>query len=268
MTDISRGPPRRLRVRRGHAEAALATLLGLQLAYSGWLLASPPTVPQRPAPATQPASLPLDVFFRRGAAAEGAGAADLNLTLFGTRSVGGEASAIISGPDGRQRVVGVGEDIAPGARLLSVAGDHVTIAAGSGVRRLDFMPFSAAAPSAPAPPAAAARRTGAPPEVVADAGVPTVREAGHPVADYMSALRPHRRDGRTLGYVWRPGRGLDVLAAAGLRPGDVLVGLNGMEFNNPERVQELADEVSLRRPIQVRFERDGRVQTITFTPSP
>ena len=85
------------------------------------------------------------------------------------------------------------------------------------------------------------------------------------VAPYASALRSTRtREGKP-GFVWRPGARLDSLAQAGLKPGDVIVGLNGMEFHDVERVQELADELAMGRTVALTYMRDGRRQETTVS---
>lgn len=252
---------------RTAVDLALAAALAGVVAHGAWRVADPPQpVPATPAPVvTASAASGFDPFFGRAAAATIADAAVVDLTLYGTRSSGGAPAAIIAGPDGRQRSVRVGEDIAPGVRLHAVSGDHVTLSGPSGLHRLAFPPEASEDRPPPAPDASVRAEA---PVAAADpgAGDPSVVRGGHPVETYASALRPRRQDGRVTGYVWRPGRSLDVLAAAGLRPGDVVTRLNGMDFDNPERLQELADEVALRRPVQVEFERDGRRQTVTFTP--
>lgn len=253
-------------------ELALALILAGVTAYGAWRVTAPaPPAPMEAAPAAMASAWPdHDPFFGRAdAGAAPVAAADLDLVLYGTRSSGGAPAAIIAGPDGRQRSFRAGEEVMPGMRLQAVAGDHVTLAGPSGLHRLAFTPFQASGgQSAPAAvpastPSGSAALSGVPDAV---AGDPSVVRGGHPVEAYASALRPQRREGRVAGYVWRPGRDLDVLAAAGLRPGDVVTRLNGMDFDNDERVQELADELALRRPVQVEFERDGRRRTVTFTP--
>jgi general secretion pathway protein C len=119
------------------AEVALVALLAVQTARLGWILASPtPTL--IPARSTAPDdSLAIlsrfDPFFR--AAPESLTIATSSaFRLHGVRAGGGgSGSAIIGTPDGAQAPFSVGDEVAPGVRLVSVAPDHVVLSRG-GVR--------------------------------------------------------------------------------------------------------------------------------------
>lgn len=128
-------------------EILIVVLLGVQGARLGWILLSP-------APVSAPAVFGVgedrlailkrfDPFFR--AAPEALTTATTQaFRLHGVRvGGGGSGSAILGTPDGLQRSFAVGEEIAPGVRLVSVAEDHVVLARG-GVR--STLHFPAAAP--------------------------------------------------------------------------------------------------------------------------
>ena len=175
-------------------------------------------------------------------------------TLYAVRA-GAEAGAIVAGPDGVQKAVVVGESVSEGVVLAAVAADHVMLAHGRARTRLDFPPPTIAAPtpSAPMQPA-----MGAPGQVAAGPGA---AEA----ATYATALRPVSADGAD-GYVWRPGTEGGVLAAAGLRPGDVVLRINGTPFDRSERLEELAAEVAAGRPVDLEYRRNGSVFSSRYAP--
>src|SRR5690606_13969846 len=118
-------------------------------------------------------------------------------TLYAVRA-GARAGAIVAGPDGVQKAVGVGETVSEGVILAAVATDHVMLAHGRARTRLDF---PAAPPATGAGPAQAVM--GATDRVAAGPGA---AEA----ATYATALRPVSSNGAD-GYVWRPGTDGGVL---------------------------------------------------------
>lgn len=124
----------------------------------------------------------VDPFFRdaAGGTPSAATVTSLNLTLFGTRmnEASGGGSAIIAGPDGVQKSIGVGEEVAPGVKLAGVAFDHVLLDRG-GTREQLFLdqsgPVNPVSPDA-ARTVGAAGVVGAPPPPVA-APAPSVPAA-------------------------------------------------------------------------------------------
>ena len=92
-------------------------------------------------------------------------------------------------------------------------------------------------------------------------GVVLAAVAGPGAADaatYATALRPVSENGAD-GYIWRPGAEGGVLAAAGLRPGDVIVGINGTPFDRAERMEELAADVAAGHAVDLEYRRNGVV---------
>ena len=127
--------PRRLAWRA--AQVVIIVLLAVQTARLIWLVVTPAHVTSGVSAAAAPDRLPIltrfDPFFRAAPQALAA-ATSQAFRLHGVRASGGGAgSAIIGTPDGRQASFAVGDELAPGVRLVSVEADHVVIARG-GVR--------------------------------------------------------------------------------------------------------------------------------------
>ena len=117
-------------------------LLAGQSARLVWTLAAPVGSVSAPARAPRP-PVDLSVLARFDAFGETAGsmggAAIDGYRLFGVRSGGpGGGSAIIAGPDGVQKSYAVGETIADGVTLASVAADHVELSRGGALATLSF----------------------------------------------------------------------------------------------------------------------------------
>lgn len=124
-------------------EVLLILLLAAQAARLVWIVAAPVGVVSPPVKASRsPADLNVlarfDAFgMTRGAV--GGGSAIDGFRLFGVRSGGpGGGSAIIAGPDGVQKSYSVGETLADGVTLASVAADHVELSRGGARATLSF----------------------------------------------------------------------------------------------------------------------------------
>jgi len=263
---------------RTAVELALGLLLVFQLGQLVWIVAEPrPSLasPASPGAAGQPADPAVfqrfDAFFRTGgqsSLAEATAAGSSQMRLYGVRAGGaGGGSAIIGLADGRQVSVGVGEEVEPGLVLRSVAPDHVTLARGTALSRLIFsdVPVGVAPPPPPPPgpqtvtpaPAAAAPATVAP----AVASGPAVDPARLMA---QAGLRPRMRGLRMDGFTVSGGGDGAVLRAAGLQPGDVILAVNGQPLDSVERIAALRGQLANSSSAELRFERDGAVQTSTI----
>lgn len=162
--------------------------------------------------------------------------ADLSqLRLYGVLGSG----AVIGMADGTQRFVAIGRDVVPGVTLRRVEVHHAVLATGSGEVRLGFdgVAQPQAAPAAAAAPADAAQR-----------------EEG---LRYRVGLAPRVAGGRVNGYTVRPGASLPALERAGIRPGDVILRVNGSQFDE-ERLSELAWQIANSDHVEFEVERGGR----------
>ena len=260
------------RIRAG-VEIALVALLAVQAGRLAWIFVAPQpetAVAARAEAAPVDASIfqRFDAFFRTGdksSLAEAAGADSDALRLFGVRAGGPDGgSAIIGLPDGRQVSVGVGETISDGLTLASVGEDFVTVSRGGSVSRLVFTETPAGAATPPPPPAT--------PQVMAPTGAPAPVSAAAPAAPVVdpqrlmaqASLRP-RMDGlRIKGFTLAARGDGAALRAAGLQSGDVILAVNGAELNSLERLSDLGGELSGSSAAEIRFERNGRVQTTTI----
>ena len=150
------------------------------------------------------------------------------------------AGAIIAGADGRQRLVAIGREVLPGLTLARVSVDHALLRSARGDFRLDFAGTSAAA----APSAAA----------LVPSGEAALREQ---TLRYRLGMAPHRVGGRIVGHQVRAGADLPALAGAGIRPGDVILTVNGSRLDQ-ERLEELAWTLANSDRVEFEIARGGR----------
>ena len=224
---MKRPDSRRIGVAAG-ASVAIAALVLL-------LIPGPGVEPAPEPPAAVPAPPPVQVAASPTPApppsAEG-------LRLHGLLGRG----AIIATADGRQRFVAIGRDVIPGLRVERIEQGHVILASTGGELRLGF--------DGPAPNAVAAA---APATGPADVDAALRDET----LSYRLGLAPRRAGPRTAGFVVRPGVDMPKLQRAGLRPGDVILSVNGSGFDE-ERMLELAWQLANTPRTEFEVERGGR----------
>lgn len=259
------------RIRFG-VEIMLALVLTVQLGRLVWIVTEPeaPAATASAGTAARPVDYSVfqrfDAFFRTGgqsSLAEAGAAESGQMRLFGLRSDGaGGGSAIIGLADGRQVSVGVGEEVEPGLVLRGVGPGHVTLARGSSLSRLIFSDAPVGAAPVPPPP-----QTVTPEPAPAPTVAPAV--AGGASVDparlmAQAGLRPRMRGLRMDGFTVSGAGDAAALRAAGLRPGDVILAVNGRPLDSVERIAALRGELADGPSAELRFERDGTVRTSTI----
>lgn len=183
----------------------------------------PPPASAAPAPAPAPAPPPADTS---------------QLRLYGVMGGG----AVIGLADGSQRYVPLGREILPDVTLKRLEVHHAVLASAGGEIRLGF---DGVAQGQAAPPGQAA---------AAPAGEAALRAE---TTSYRLGLAPRAQQGRVTGFTVRPNADLPTLARAGIRPGDVIVSVNGSTLNE-EQMLELAWTIANSASTDFEVERGGR----------
>ena len=246
------------------AELLLIAALAAQLARLFWAVVTPvsPLGDWRPAPVVTPADpvallTGFDPFFRLSGprAAGPATVTALQLKLFGTRQddATGRGAAIVAGPDGVQRSVSVGEEVAPGVRLSAVAFDNVTLDRGGGTEQLFLDQSSTTLPVGPAAPMAA---TSAP----AGVAVGQIRQD--------VGFIPRVDGGRISGLVLRSQGTGAAFRDMGLRDGDVLTAIGGRQVSGADDLDRLARDYAGGGNVSLTVERGGRPVPLAVTLAP
>jgi type II secretion system protein C len=186
------------------------------------------------APAPPPAAPPIAAA---PALAPALPADHSGLRLHGLLATG----AILGFANGGQRLVSIGREALPGLILRRIEQGAAVFESGGGEVRLGF-------DGATQGPAQAATAPAAPPAAA------SLREEN---LRYRLGLAPRRAGGRVTGFTMRPGAELPALARAGIRPGDVIVAVNGATFDE-ERMLELAWQIANSARMDFEVERGGR----------
>ena len=187
----------------------------------------------------------------------------LGLTLFGVNinEATGSGSAIIAAEDGVQNSYAVGDEIAPGVKLVGVAFDHVLLDRG-GARESLFLDQSGDAPVA-----APATTLPAPTPEVGSAAATGVSASGEMSPAALKAgvgFAPRAENGRVTGLVVQPQGDGAVFRAAGLRPGDVIRSVNGRPIGSASDAASLASQIAPGARISLEVERGASVVPVAI----
>lgn len=263
------------------AELLLLAVLAAQVARLVWALATPvgPLGDWRPATpvvagVAADALASFDPFFRLepGTAAPST-VTSLQLTLFGTRidEAQGGGSAIIAGPDGVQKSIAVGEEVAPGVRLRAVAFDHVTLDRSGATEDL-FLDQSKPAPAVAPPVGTGPGPVPGPVTGPVPGSVPGAPAAGMPVGRIRAEIGfiPRIDGGRVSGLAVRAQGTGALFRQAGLREGDVVTAIGGRPIAGADDLDRIFADFRGGGNIPIVVERGGQTLplAITVTPNP
>jgi general secretion pathway protein C len=253
------------------AELALMAGLAIQSARLVWALVTPlgPLGDWRPADIAVPGSpaallASFDPFFRISGQQTGpAAVTPLNVKLYGVRvdEASGRGSAIVAGPDGVQQSVAVGDEVAPGVKLVAVADDHVTLDRGGRTEAL-YLDQSGTPPGPPALGVVPPPAPGAPP------GPPAPRAGPPTLAQLRSAIvaTPRLDGGRLTGLVLAP-QG-PAFNAAGLEQGDVVLAINCRPVTGLGDLERAATDLRGGGTLQLTVERGGQPTSLAIPVAP
>ena len=233
----------------------LIALLAVQCARIIWAVATPlgPVGPWRPATGAVAFDETLltrfDPFFRLPGSTVPGVVTNLSVKVFGIRlnQASGQGSAIIETPDGVQSSFAVGDEVLPGVKLKSVAFDSITLDRGGAPEQV-FLDQSVAAP-------------------VPQPGDAATAVAGSALANEI-AFTPRIENGKSTGLVVSPKGSGAAFTAAGLKAGDVLVGINGQGIKSIEDVMGVVQTTAAGGSVTLSIDRGGKAMTLTAKVNP
>src|SRR5690606_32256385 len=168
--------------------------------------------------------------------------------------------AIIGENANSARVKAVGDSLSGGAVLHGVYADRVLIERGGRIESLALPRQYNTGPPPPMPSVSALPATENP---VIERMRRLVNEDPGLVADIM---RPQAvfAQGKQRGYRVYPGRNRQAFLRLGLRPGDLVIAINGTPLDDPARGQEIFQTIGSASEAQVTVLRNGRQQDLTL----
>lgn len=286
------GPIERFYERHGRylpalTAAVFALLLGRVLADLAWSLMPVPesarwqAPPAAPSAARNPAAVDMNAIvnaqlfgrYETAAPAEtallSAPETPLNLTLVGLLADDREnySRALIAVQDGEEKGYAIGDDVTRGVTLQAIFPDRVILSRNGRLETLSLekgKPGGGAASYTPPLP-----QTGAESGVEPSAAQQLARIREEIVQDPAKAseyvrVQPANVGGQLKGYRVYPGRDRGIFTNAGLRPGDLVTSVNGVQLDDPAKALQLLGDLSQAGQLNLVIERGGQAQNISI----
>lgn len=182
-----------------------------------------------------------------------------------------EARAIVADASGKENFYRIGDQLPGNAELDEIHVDRIVIKRGGRYETLklpkESLNMGVTAPARAADPAAG---VGGRTPAVAPRRSYSLREYRdtllsdpQQVADLVR-INPAYDNGKFAGYKLQPGRDASFMARYGLRPGDVVTAVNGVELDSPAKGFGLMKDLANADTLDLVVERDGIKQRFTL----
>lgn len=266
----------------GLAAFVLAVLIGRAAADLAWMLVpTPPAARWQPPPAAPAAPRPSDApdvnaiagagLFGRYTAAptgqslESAPDTPLNLVLLGVLADSREEfsrALIAQGAD--EQSYAVGDDVARGVTLQAIFPDRVILSRNGRLEtlRLERDKPGAGGDYAPAAVAENDEREGNSPPPLATIRDEVLKDPSK-ASEYVR-VQPANVGGQLKGYRIYPGKDRSAFSAAGLRPGDLVTSVNGVQLDDPAKALQMLGDLGSAGQVNLVVERGGQTQNISI----
>jgi general secretion pathway protein C len=188
----------------------------------------------------------------------------LNLTLIGLLADDREqySRALIS-QNNDEQAYAVGDDVARGVTLQAIFPDRVILSRNGRLEtlRLDRDKPGEGGDAAPPPVAQADDRPGGQPPLaqIRDEVLKDPAKA----SEYVR-VQPANVGGQLKGYRVYPGKDRSAFTAAGLRPGDLVTSVNGVQLDDPAKALQMLGDLSQAGQVNLVVERGGQSQNISI----
>lgn len=267
----------------GLAAALFVILLGRALADLVWALVPVPEaarwqVPPAPPVSARAASDGIDIngivsagLFGRYSAPSvettlmAAPETPLNLTLIGVWADDREdhSRALIAAAGGEEKAYAIGDDVARGVTLNAIFPDRVILSRGG---RLETLRLAPAEPGTAAPANQVSMAPGGTDDSVAPSLGRIREEVAHDPARAAEYIRvqPANVGGAMKGYRVYPGRERQAFSVAGLRPGDLVTSVNGVQLDDPSKALQLLGDLGQTGQVNLVVERGGQSQNLSI----
>ena len=157
----------------------------------------------------------------------------------------------------------VGDDVGRGVTLQAIFPDRVILSRNGRLEtlRLERDAPGAGGDSAPPPVAAAEERPASPPPLaqIRDEVVKDPSKA----SEYVR-VQPANVGGQLKGYRVYPGKDRSAFSASGLRPGDLVTAVNGVQLDDPAKALQLLGDLGQSGQVNLVVERGGQTQNISI----
>ena len=169
------------------------------------------------------------------------------------------SAAIISDGSNEEKVYLIGDPIASGAKLHAVYTDRVVLNENGRLTNLRLPEEYRETTTAPVRRATTRRTAAAQTESIQSV-------VSQNVARLADVIRPtpYFVNGQQQGYRVYPGRDRRQFAALGLRPGDLIMDIDGQSLTDPTQAMEIFQSLGTASQVSVTVERDGQPEVIVL----
>ena len=209
------------------------------------------------------------------AAAEGVeDAPDTRLSLNLLGILAGEdrqSRALIGSSNGEEKPYAIGDAVVSGVKLQSIFPDRVILSRAGKLETLRLnkdAPTSAQALAARNQSAAAAASQANPGTAQMLSQIREQIMADPTKASNYLRVQPATVGGQQRGYRIYPGREREAFQQLGLRPGDLVTAVNGVQLDDNQKALQLLGQLSQANAISLTIERGGQVQNLSVTLGP
>lgn len=187
-----------------------------------------------------------------------------NLSLKGTIAsvLPNEGLAIIADTRNEEKVYAVRDSVVPGTTLHAVYADRVVLNEGGALKALK-LPREFPQSAAPV------RRTATTVSRVSN-DMPSIQTVvAQNVAKLADVIRPtpYMVAGQMQGYRVYPGRDRKQFAALGLRPGDLVLDIDGQALTDPQQAMQIFQSLGDADQVSVTVERNGQPESLILKTS-
>lgn len=186
----------------------------------------------------------------------------LSLTLLGILSGDDrESRALIASSNGDEKPYAIGDDVVAGVELQAIFLDRVILSRNGQLEtlRLNRDAPSTAVDTRPTEPSASAG---------AAVMLGQIREqilSDPTKASEFIRVQPANVNGQLRGYRIYPGRERSAFTEAGLRPGDLVTSVNGIQLDDNQKALQMLGDLSSAGSVSLTIERGGQPQTLNLS---
>lgn len=199
----------------------------------------------------------------------------LNLTLTGIMAASGDkqSRALIKDGSGKQRPYGIGDDVPGNARLTAIHSDRVILERAGRYETLRMEQKDGKRPSGRSN-RNSQRRASIPlpgeapaisPETAAKISEARTTILQDPTkASQYIRVQPVYNQGQLKGYRVYPGKDRELFKDMGLRAGELLTSVNGIQLDDPTKALQMLTDLSQATQVNITLERAGQSRSLNI----
>lgn len=186
----------------------------------------------------------------------------LSLTLIGILSATQEheSRALIGSSNGDEKPYAIGDDVIRGVSLQAIFPDRVILSRAGTLETLRLNKDAPSTATASAPPSSVSNGTAQLLSNIRDEVLTDPSKA----SQYIR-IQPANVNGQLKGFRVYPGRERGAFNQLGLRPGDLVTQVNGIQLDDSQKALQMLTELSKANSISLTVERGGQPQNFNVT---